>query len=112
MTKLLLVLGLMLALTAAGANGRKAAATDTCTATCRYGSSVTCTVSNGTCTTSPGSVTCCGSSHTCTAINSWDYCWFYCVHGFPPPGTSGLKSEIQQNCNQKCGPVPQTSFSC
>jgi hypothetical protein len=121
MRKLLLAVGMVMAVTIAGYSGTSASASATCDLNCE-GGTITCTVSSGTCSgsTSSGSVTCCGQTHTCAAFNNWYVCYFECIHGFPPPGakdvTPNIKMnavpDIKQNCIPGCGTAPQTNFSC
>jgi hypothetical protein len=96
-------------------------ATQTCTATCSAGSTLTCTAATGTCSSASGTVTCCNQTLTCGPINAWDTCQNNCdtQHDNCVNSCGGRAGSCLTNCNTAlrtcwthCGAQPPKSFSC
>jgi len=97
-----------------------ASASQTCTATCGSGSTLTCNVASGTCSSSGATVTCCGQTHGCAAIDAYnacrneclddyDFCRSHCTVRIPCLDDCNA---ARTSCINSCGPRPTTTFSC
>lgn len=121
MRKALVMIGLMMVVVLATWGGpRVASATQTCTATCSGGSTLTCTVATGTCSSAVGTVTCCGQTHDCVAINAYNACRNDCNADYNlcksrctvrDPCLTEC-NDAQRACWSSCGTRPTTSWSC
>jgi len=95
-------------------------ASQVCTATCASGSSLTCNVASGTCTSSGTSVTCCGQTLNCVAIDAYNACRNTCEDRYDTCiNHCTVKDSCVTNCNTalrscwtQCGARPTTSLSC
>jgi hypothetical protein len=121
MRKALLLAGLLTVLALAIYGGPTvASASQTCTEPCSGGSTLSCTVATGMCTSSLGSVTCCGATHDCAAINTYDTCRNNCETAYDTCiNHCTVRNPCVQNCNNArttclshCGTRPTTSWSC
>jgi hypothetical protein len=121
MRRMLLMVGLLAVVTLVTYGGPTAvAASETCTATCSGGATLSCTVASGTCSSAAGMVTCCGQTHNCNAINAWDTCQNSCQTAyntcfshctvFNPCVTICVNNRL--TCQRNCGAQPTISFSC
>jgi len=121
MRRALLMIGLLTVVFLATWGGpRMASATQTCTATCSGGSTLSCTVATGTCSSASGTVTCCGGTHDCVAINAYDACQNQCFNQYDTcvnhctvrdPCLTNCRNALQ-TCRAHCGTRPATSWSC
>jgi hypothetical protein len=95
-------------------------ASQVCNATCSSGSSLSCNVASGTCTSSGTTVTCCGQTLNCVAIDAYNACrnncdnrYDTCVNGCTvrDPCLTNCNT-AQRACWTRCGARPTTSLSC
>jgi hypothetical protein len=121
MRRALLMVGVMMVVfLAAWGDPRMASATQTCTATCSGGSTLSCTVATGTCSSASGTVTCCGGTHDCVAVNAYDACRNTCdAQHDTCINHCTVRDPCVTNCNNAlrtcwshCGTAPAKSFSC
>ena len=121
MRRALVTIGLLVVVFLAAWGGpRVASATQTCTATCSGGSTLSCTVATGTCSSASGTVTCCGQTHDCVAINAYDACRNNCSNQHDTCiNHCTVRDPCVTNCNNalrtcwnNCGAHPTTSWSC
>jgi hypothetical protein len=95
-------------------------ASQVCNATCASGSTLTCNVANGTCTSSGTTVTCCGQSLNCVAIDAYNACRNNCDNKYDTcVNNCTVRDPCLTNCNTalracwtRCGARPTTSLSC
>jgi hypothetical protein len=96
------------------------ASPQTCTAACPSGSSLSCNVANGTCTSSGTTVTCCGQTLNCVAIDAYNACRNNCDNQYDTcVNHCTVRDPCLNNCNTalracwtRCGTRPTTSLSC
>ena len=122
MRRMLLLVGLLAVVVLATYGGPTAvAASETCTATCSGGATLSCTVASGTCSSAVGTVTCCGGQTlTCGAINTWDACRTSCDTAYTNcVNHCTVRNPCLQNCltgrstcESHCGAQPTISLSC
>jgi hypothetical protein len=121
MRRALVMIGLMTVVFLVTWGGpRAASATQTCTATCSGGSTLSCTVATGTCSSASGTVTCCGQTHDCAAIDAYNACKSDCSTEYNlcksrctvrDPCLSDCTDGFHL-CLSDCGARPTTSWSC
>ncbi len=95
-------------------------ASQVCNATCSSGSSLSCNVASGTCTSSGTTVTCCGQTLNCVAIDAYNACRNHCSDQYDIcVNNCTVRNPCLNNCNtaqrtcwSNCGTRPKTSLSC
>jgi hypothetical protein len=95
-------------------------ASQVCNATCSSGTSLSCNVASGTCTSSGTTVTCCGQTLNCVAIDAYNACRNSCDDKYDTcVNNCTVRDPCLTNCNTalracwtRCGTRPTTSLSC